>query len=698
MRTWATRLLAVVGALLIGLGVLSGTVNREVLDGERFARHVDQVRSDPDAARQLGLLVSQRVLDQQPELVAVRPLVESASTAVVASPALGPVVRAAIAPMHRALVSGDDDHVVLRLADVGALLVAAIRALDPDSTAAIPDQLDVTLSAIGGREATAELISLAHLVSVLSWALPLLGVGLLGGSVLLRRAGIVGMIELLRRVLLWVAVGIGVLTLVVTAVVSRLDADTLTGAVGGAVWRELDGSLWRSAALLFAASIVLAVVGRPDLTLSSASLGDAITRFVDGEALGPRALAMRALVVVLTGAALIVQPAAAITVAAVALGVVVLVIGVRDLWHVARDAVRTTRPSPPRLESTRRGVVAAGAAGAVLVGVVVLGAWPTSADLPAAATAADTTACNGHDALCDRAYDQVAFPATHNSMSAADGPGWYLPEQPTGVMGQLDDGIRVFLIDSWPGQSTSQPGIVANSPASRAAALEAAEEAFGPAVVASARRLHDALDLTPRGPVEPYLCHALCELGSTEWIPLMKQVKAWMDAHPREVVTFFIQDELSPVDTAAVFDEAGMTPMIHTQERGADWPTLAEMVETGERVVVLHEHVVDEDAVPWLLDGKTWVQDTPYEFYGADDFSCDLLRGREDSPLFLVNHWLSNQASRIADATEVNAEAVLLTRLRECQAERGQIPNFVAVNNYDRGDVVASVEAINGLD
>ncbi len=33
-------------------------------------------------------------------------------------------------------------------------------------------------------------------------------------------------------------------------------------------------------------------------------------------------------------------------------------------------------------------------------------------------------------------------------------------------------------------------------------------------VVESAMRLRDAASLTPTGPVEPYLCHGYCELGS----------------------------------------------------------------------------------------------------------------------------------------------------------------------------------------
>lgn len=704
MRTGGARVLVTLGALLIAVGVLAGVVNREVLDGDRFARHVDAIRTDPAVARQIGLLVSDRVLDQQPELVSVRPLLESASTAVVASPSLGPVVRSTIAPLHRALVSGGEDQVVLRLADVGALLVAAITTLDPDSTAAVPDDLDVTLSAIGSQELTADLISLAHLVALLSWLLPLLGVACLVAAALLRSAhgarpsplgnGLRGDRRsgsaLVRRALWWIAGGLAVLTVVIGLIVNRLDESTLTGALVQGAWHEFDGALWRSVAVLGVIAVVVSIVNRPGVSLRS--LAQDVTGWFDGSELTAGERAGRAVVLLLVGLALVLEPLTVLSVLAGIVGVVIVLIALRDLGRAALSALPRLAEwlRPAVLRTVVLGVVAV-----VLAGLVVIGAWPSDSAIPPAAADGDDT-CNGHAALCDRTYDQVAFPATHNSMSAADGRGWFLAEQPTGVMGQLDDGIRVFLIDSWPGQATAQPGIAANTQDGRAKALEQARSDFGPEVVDSALRLREALNLAPRGEVTPFLCHALCELGSTEWIPLMRQVKTWMDAYPREVVTFFIQDEVSPKDTADVFDQAGLTPYIHHQSAGEPWPTLGELIDSGHRIVVLHEHTVDPD-VPWILDGSTWVQDTPYAFHAVDDFSCDLYRGQKSSPLFLVNHWLSNPRSRIADAELVNARPVLLARLEQCRTERGHIPNFVAVDNYDKGDLIASVDALNGV-
>jgi len=51
-----------------------------------------------------------------------------------------------------------------------------------------------------------------------------------------------------------------------------------------------------------------------------------------------------------------------------------------------------------------------------------------------------------------------------------------------------------------------------------------------------------------------------------------------------------------------------------------------------------------------------------------------------------------------AIAALVNAEAVLGARAEACRKERGMLPNFVAVDFYDQGDLFAVVDRLNGVD
>ena len=213
----------------------------------------------------------------------------------------------------------------------------------------------------------------------------------------------------------------------------------------------------------------------------------------------------------------------------------------------------------------------------------------------------------------------------------------------------------------------------------------------------SALRLRNATDLTPRGPIEPYLCHGLCELGSTKWLPVMQELRVWLDTHPREVVTLFIQDTVSPADTAEIVREAGLLPDVYTPPADGSWPTLGSMIDSGHRLVVMQEEHGGGTTYPWLLDGFQHVQDTPFLFRRPSEFSCAPNRGSLDDPLFLVNHWISDVTAEVSNAARVNALDVLLPRLEECQAERGRIPNFVAVDFYDHGDLFEAVDALNGF-
>lgn len=59
------------------------------------------------------------------------------------------------------------------------------------------------------------------------------------------------------------------------------------------------------------------------------------------------------------------------------------------------------------------------------------------------------------------------------------------------------------------------------------------------------------------------------------------------------------------------------------------------------------------------------------------------------------------QVSRVAPdrqtAAVVNARGVIVERARRCAAERGRLPNVVAVDFYGIGDVFEAVDELNGL-
>ena len=186
-------------------------------------------------------------------------------------------------------------------------------------------------------------------------------------------------------------------------------------------------------------------------------------------------------------------------------------------------------------------------------------------------------------------------------------------------------------------------------------------------------------------------------MGATPLREALDDIRRFLATNPGEVLIVFIQDEAPAEDIAAAFAEAGLERYAYAHPgRDAPWPTLGELVERNERLIVMTEHA-DRAPVPWLQRGFELTQETPFAFHSVDDLSCEPNRGPADAPLFLVNHWIEDITPTPEDAELLNARDVLLPRLRDCAAERGQTPNLVAVNFYRSGDLLAVIDEINGV-
>ncbi len=251
----------------------------------------------------------------------------------------------------------------------------------------------------------------------------------------------------------------------------------------------------------------------------------------------------------------------------------------------------------------------------------------TGATKPAQASA-DATACNGHVELCDRPLNEVAFAGTHNAMSSPTYPNWLFAQQEKGLEGQLDDGIHALLIDAHFGNRVGSRVLTdLNGRDER----KAAEESLGPRGFEAAMRVRDSIlgGNAPRGPREMWLCHGFCEVGAIPLTQGLAEVTDFVVKHPREVVLIVIQDEgPSPQDLAGAFDDAGLTPYVY---RGAlprtseDWPTLGELIDSGQRVVVMVEKHADDPQVPWIHNAYDVTQETPFHFTNP---SAVLVRGQ----------------------------------------------------------------------
>ena len=115
-----------------------------------------------------------------------------------------------------------------------------------------------------------------------------------------------------------------------------------------------------------------------------------------------------------------------------------------------------------------------------------------------------------------------------------------------------------------------------------------------------------------------------------------------------------------------------------------------------KRLLVMAEN--DGSGPDWYHAAFELVQDTPYSFASPEEFSSQRNRGRPDSPLFLLNHWIEKVTPSPGDADKVNRYDVLLRRGLEFEQVRRNIPNLVAINFYARGDLLQVVDTLNGVE
>jgi hypothetical protein len=701
-RSVVVHVLVGVAALAVGVAVLAAYAQHTFVDSNQFANRASAALQDERTRNVVARHVTDDlVLAQQGDLVAARPLIESAVSGVVGGGAFGGLFRSSVRDVHRALVQEDESTLTLTLADVGLVVAAALEQVRPDLARQVEDSGAVTLVTTNLGTAGERAVRVADEIRFIAIAALLVAIAAAAGAFALsrdRRGTVVrlGAGTTIAGVLIAAACAIAKAQ-VVGAVARPEDADA-----AAAVWDAFLGDL-RTAGWVLAGCGAIVAAAAASL-LRPVDLGRHLEHAAQAIAAEPSTPAWRALrgvALVAAGVLVLVARDAVLDLLVTALGAYLVYAGVTILLRLVAPARGADERAEDVRRAPRRRSATVGAVAvvllALLVGTFVAGGGTTEA-------APASTVCNGHEELCDRRLDEVALAATHNSM-AVPLPGWFASEQDAPIGDQLDDGIRGLLIDTYYADKLPNGRLRTVIDDASQLRRKALEDGVSVEQIDAALRLRDRAGFQGEGERGMYLCHSFCELGGTPVGEVLDTLRDFLVAHPGEIVVVVVQDAVEPADFVAEVEQAGLAGLAYSGPVDGEWPTLQELIDRGERVVFLAEERAG--GAPWFhLAYEQAMQETPFTFRGAQALiapqnlvaSCAANRGPDGAPLLLLNHWVAMEPLPLpSDAEKVNAYEPLLRRARTCERVRGQIPNLIAVNFYRRGDVFRVVDTLNGV-
>ena len=689
------RLLGFLGLTLLFLSAVVIDISHGLFSADDFATRVANSLGDDRVSSFVAGRVTDAVIEERPNLTAIRPLIVGATDQLIGSAPFRAVTRTAVKSAHEAFFSRTGEEVLLSIPDVGVLLHSVLDGVDPKLAEKLPDKVETVVAHLPQNRIGATMVVVRRGLNRVAWAqrgLFGLGVLLLLGAILLqpnRREGLtragIGLVVVALLLALLIPAG-RIVALLAT------EDPAARGALFG-VWRAYFLPLLGFVYSYAGTGVILAA--------AASSLHEKADPF-EGLRLAVRTVTnppatrrLRWLWVVgmaAAGAVVLAWPTSVVVTVAVLGGLALIFVALRELFRLLLENV-PEYSTPSVAGAGRRWPLRAGA-GVVIAGLALAAflAWPRAGTEVQRAGA--VAACNGAPELCTRRIDQVSFPATHNAMSNAAIPGWMFPHQSVDFAGQLDYGIRALLIDihyGFPGAARIKTDLEGEGATREKLVGAVGEEGFE-----AAQRIRDRLVGVDEGRRGLYFCHGFCELGAYEVVPALRQIRDWLVVHPDEVLLIVIEDYVTPQEIAGAFTESGLGALVYTGPI-APFPTLGAMIYANQRVLVFTES--GKPGVAWLHPAFASFQETPYTFHTPEEFSCKPNRGGTSGTLFQVNHWIeTTPAPRPTNAEIVNTYDVLLKRARTCERERGLKPTYLAVDFGDIGEIVNVTRTLNGLD
>src|SRR5215210_7829791 len=151
MSPAVSRLALVAAALSITLGLVAAYGRTAILDGNDFAARATTAVASDEVTEELTTRFTKGITEERPDLITLRPALETAAVEVAATPWFKQAFAAAALRMHRDVFDGAGARPALHVPGMEAQVHAAIARRTPEIAVQLPARADPSLMSIGGN-------------------------------------------------------------------------------------------------------------------------------------------------------------------------------------------------------------------------------------------------------------------------------------------------------------------------------------------------------------------------------------------------------------------------------------------------------------------------------------------------------------------------------------------------------------------
>ena len=212
-----------------------------------------------------------------------------------------------------------------------------------------------------------------------------------------------------------------------------------------------------------------------------------------------------------------------------------------------------------------------------------------------------------------------------------------------------------------------------------------------------------------------YLCHTSCDILNVGTLQdYLTTVATWLRAHPYDVIAVLMgnYDVVDPANFTAPVINSGLINFVYTPPTVPmpleSWPTLAEMIFTDQRAIVMLDYQANQTAIPWLLDEFSQMWETPFSPTDRN-FPCTEQRPPNTAHnvltdrMYMANHNLNLAVNLAGISIDIPAFNLLNetnavsgfgsagVAVKNCTAMWDRPPTFLLVDYYNIGNFNGSV-------